>query len=276
MAILAAMLFAGGSTAAAKPTRVVSMNLCTDQITLDLADRVNLKSVSHLAARPDISVFADTLDGIVLNRGLSEEILPLNPDLVIAGRYTARPTVFLLRRLGYNLVELDISRSLADIRDRVDTLGRALGEEKRAATVINAFDARLRAAQSDIGPHRPTALYFRPNGYTAGRNSLVGDIIEQAGFENLGASFDIEGFGQMPLERLLAAAPDVIVTDEDKPRAPALAYEALRHPAIDALIARSRRVTIPIRYLICGMPETLRAVEILADVRRRLSGEVGS
>lgn len=272
-AVIAAGLGLAASPAAAKPARIVSMNLCTDQLTLALADRERIASLSYLVARHDISVFSGQAEGVFLNHGRSEEILPLEPDLVIAGRYTSRPTVFLLQRLDQNLVELDISRSLSDVRERIRELGRALGEEDRAEDLIQAFDSRLDAAKPRSGDRRPTALYLQPNGYTAGRGTLVGDIIEQAGFENLGARFALEGHGRLSLERLLAADPDVIIMDEQKPRAPALAYEILKHPALARLTEGAHRVTVPVRYMICGMPETLRAVEILAEARRRLTAE---
>lgn len=266
-------LIQAGPSVAAKPMRIVSMNLCTDQMTLALADPERILSLSYLAAKPDISVAARQAERFPLNHGRSEEILPLEPDIIVAGRYTSRPTVFLLQRLGYNLIEPDISRSLADIRARIRELGGALGEEDRAAALVRDFDARLEAAGPRAGGPKPTALYLQPNGYTAGRDTLVGDIIEQAGFENLGARFGLTGHGRIPLETLLAADPDVIITDEQRPHAPALAYEILKHPAIARLTARAHRVTVPVRYLICGMPETLRAVEILAEARRQVTGE---
>jgi iron complex transport system substrate-binding protein len=78
------------------------------------------------------------------------------------------------------------------------------------------------------------------------------------------------------LEILLTTVPDVIIVDEYRPRAPALAYEVLAHPAIDALLTRAPRVVVPNRYWVCGMPETLAAVEILFEARRQLAGETGS
>jgi iron complex transport system substrate-binding protein len=270
-AVVVGLLFAGVAAEAA-PRRIVSMNLCTDQMILALVDRSHIASLSYLVAKPDVSTTVAAADGIRLNHGLAEEILPLEPDLIVAGRYTSRPTVFLLKGLGYHLVEVDISRSLADVRERLRHLGQAVGEEKRAETLIEAFDQRLAGLRSPaVGP-RPTALYLQPNGYTAGRGTLVGDILEHAGFENLGARFDIEGHGRAPLEILLAADPDVIVTDENQPRAPALAYEVLEHRAIATVTERAKRVTVPVRFWICGMPETLRAVEILTEARRRLRG----
>ncbi len=259
-----------GAPAGAKPARIVSLNLCTDQLTLALVDRGRIAALSFLVADPELSASTAAAADVSLHHGRPEEILPLAPDLMIAGRSAARPTVRLLQRLGYPLVELDMARSLADVRDRLRQLGHHLGDDARATALIEAFDARLAAAGAPSSRGRPTALYLQPNGYTAGRGTLIGDIIEHAGFENLGARLGIQGHGQASLEALLATAPDVIITAADTPRTPALAYDTLRHPAIAALTAQAKRVVVPLRYWICGLPETLRAVEILAEARQRL------
>ncbi|MBK8908523.1 MAG: ABC transporter substrate-binding protein [Rhodospirillales bacterium] len=267
-ASVAAVVF--GAPAEAKPARIVSINLCTDQFVLALADRERIRSLSYLVAEPDESPAVEQARGLLLNHGRSEQILPLEPDLIVAGLYSPRPTRLLLRRLGYDVVEFGLSNSLADVRDRIRQKGEALGETQRAEALIRTFDARLDAARPDADGPRPTALYLQPGGYTSGRNSLIDDIIVQAGLINLGAQFGFEGPGRAPLESMLAADPDILITQEEKPRVPALAYDVLNHPAIAALTARAHRVTVPMRYWICGVPETLRAVEILAEARRRV------
>ncbi|NJO55935.1 MAG: ABC transporter substrate-binding protein [Rhodospirillales bacterium] len=119
------------------------MNLCTDQLALTLAPRETIRSLSYLAARPDISLASDRVGDIPLNHGRSEEILPLAPTIVLAGRYTSRPTVFLLKRLGYPVLDQDISRSIADVRARVREVGRALDQVAEAEGLVAAMDARL-------------------------------------------------------------------------------------------------------------------------------------
>lgn len=267
---MVALLALPMAPALAQPTRIVSMNVCTDQLTLMLAPRKHIKSLSYLVARPDISVSTEAAAGLVLNHGQSEEILPLDPDLVFAGRYTARPIVFLLQDLGYNLVELDISRSLGDIRERVRQVGRAVGAPEQAQDIVAAMDARLAQLAPRPGARRPSAAYYQRNGYTAGRDTLVGDVIAHAGLENLGARFGIHGNGRLPLETLLQASPEILIIDDHKPQAPALAYEILQHPALMALMQRAVPVVVPTRLWICGLPSTLDAVEILAQARQRV------
>jgi iron complex transport system ATP-binding protein len=104
-ALLAAAPWSDDARAADRhepPRRIVSMNVCTDQFVMLLAERERIQSVSWLARNPEVSTTADDAAAIPVNHGLAEEILPLRPDLVVAGTFTTRPTVYLLRRLGPN------------------------------------------------------------------------------------------------------------------------------------------------------------------------------
>ena len=76
--------------AAERPQRVVSMNLCTDQLAMLLAAPGQLISVSYLAQDARSSAMAEAAQGFEMNHGLAEEIAFLRPDLVLAGRYTTR------------------------------------------------------------------------------------------------------------------------------------------------------------------------------------------
>jgi iron complex transport system substrate-binding protein len=254
----------------AQPQRIVSLNLCTDQMALMLAPRETIRSLSYLSVRADIAAASDRASGLPLNHGRAEEILPLAPDIVLAGRYTSRPTVFLLKRLGYNVLDQDISRSIADVRERVREAGRALGRADETEAEVAAMDRRLATLAPRPGERRPTAVYYQPNGYTAGADTLVGDIIAHAGLDNLGARAGVRGHGRMTLETLLELQPEILIVDDRKPNAPALAYEVLRHPALKALIDRSEPVIVPTRLWICGIPAVVDAVEILAAARAKV------
>ena len=268
--VLIAVVSAAIAPAHAQPERIVSLNLCTDQMALMLVPRETIRSLSYLAVRPDISAASDRAGGILLNHGRSEEILPLRPDMILAGRYTSRPTVFLLKRLGYDVLDQDISRSIADVRERVREVGRALGRASEAEAQVAAMDARLAALAPRPGERRPTALYYQPNGYTAGADTLVGDVMAHAGLDNLGARARVQGHGRMPLETLIELQPEILIVDDRKPQAPALAYEAMRHPALKMMIDRSVQVIVPTRLWICGIPTVVDAVEILAAAREQV------
>src|SRR5262249_10027333 len=94
VAVAATMVWAIGCAlgptvpAQAAPQRIVSMNLCTDQLALMLVDRSRIVSISFLGADPAESPLAAMAKGVPINHGLAEEVIAQKPDLVLTGRYT--------------------------------------------------------------------------------------------------------------------------------------------------------------------------------------------
>lgn len=259
----------------AKPERIVSMNLCTDQLVMLLADRERIASVSYLAADPHASALAGDVAGVRINHGLAEEILPMKPDLVLAGAFTTRPTVFLLRRLGYLVVELPVAANLDDIRSNIRAVARAIGEPRRGEALIAAFDGKLPPQHPNSGP-RPRAVLYWANGYTSGKDTLANAAVEAAGFRTLGSELGITGTSQLPLETLLAADPDVLIVGRERD-GPALANETFRHPALRRAFATRPKVSVPDYLWVCGTPFVADAIARLSAVREagRHEGRVG-
>jgi len=256
---------AGTRAAGAAPARVVSVNLCTDQLAMLLAGPGQLHAVSYLAADPGSSAMADEAAGYGHTRGRAEEVFLMRPDLVLAGRFTDRATVSMLRRLRVPVVVMDPAYSLADVRARIAEAGAALGREAEAARLVAAFDAHLAALAAPRQGRDRAAVYYA-NGYTSGARSLAGDILDAAGFDNVAAALGIRVGGHLPLERLALSDPDLLVTGR-RYRGAARAEEILDHPVIDALRAGRRSRTVADRDWICGTPHVLRAVDRLAAER---------
>jgi iron complex transport system substrate-binding protein len=264
-ALAAGALLAAAMPAAASepPQRVVSMNLCTDQLAMLLAAPGQLYSVSHLAADPAVSAMAEVAHSYVINKGLAEDIFPMRPDLVLAGSYSTRATVTMLRRLGFHVEEFAPETSFADIRTNILRMGRLLGREPQAEAALRDFEDRL-ARYGRAPEQRPLAALYFANGYTTGASTLTGEIVERAGFRNLGRELGYSGMVKLPLETLVMSAPSLIVGGVPDPDA-GLAYESFTHPALRAVWARRARVSIPDKYTICGTPFTAEAVRLVAE-----------
>ena len=97
VAALIAALIAVASASAADLPRVVSMNLCTDQMVLLLADPDQITSLSRLARDPRSSSLAQEASAHPQNAGGAEEIYLSAPDLVLAGQYSDKATLAMLR-----------------------------------------------------------------------------------------------------------------------------------------------------------------------------------
>lgn len=268
VALLGALLTLSAAAAAERPSRIVSMNLCADQLLLLLADRERIASVSYLAANPRASAMAEETRGLHLNHGLAEEILPLEPDLVIAGAFTTRPTAFLLRRLGYRVIDQPVANDLDDIRANIRRIATAVGVPERGEALIADFDARLAALPPPRGRAPRTALYWA-NGFTSGKDTLAQAIVTAAGLHNLADDLGISGSWQLPLETLLAADPEALITGRAREQ-PALANESFRHPALRQRFAGRPQLQIADKYWICGTPWVATAIEQLAAFREAI------
>lgn len=266
---LAIAALAAGSAAAA-PARVVSMNVCTDQMALLVAAPGQLVSVSWLARDPATSALAADFGEVPANRGQAEEIFLLRPDLVLAGQYAGREAVALLRRLGVEVAEFAPETSLQDVRDNLRRMGALLGRAPQAEAVVARFDARLAEVPSP-GAGRPRALTYAANSYTTGAGTLQDAVLTAAGYDNLAAGLGITGLAPLPLEALVMAHPDLIV-EGTRYRPPSLAEALLDHPALAAVRADSLGTVVSDADWVCGGPFTAEAVVRLAAERAGLQG----
>ena len=240
------------------------MNLCTDQLAMLLSDPGQLLSVSHLALDPLSSAMIEEAQSYTINRGSAEQIFLMRPDLVLAGTYTAAASVDLLRSLGIRVVQVPPVDTLADVAAQMRLIGAELGHPDRGEAMAAAFEADLAAipAQEQAVP---AAIYY-PNGYTAGSGTLSDQILALTGFRNVGAEAGLTGGGVLPLERLVMAAPQVVVTSTPYPAA-SRSEEILAHPALAAIRDGSASVRLRDADWVCGTPHLMNAIRAMAETR---------
>jgi len=250
--------------------RIASLNLCTDSMLFELAEPEQIISVTALSRDEDLSYFADQAQHVPINRGLAEEIISLDPDLVLAGRYTATVTNALLSRLGYRVVTFEPALSLADFRLAFLRLAEIIGKRDKAIRLLAAMDNDLQRVIPRSRPSRPRAIIYRPNGFSPGMRSLANDMLNAAGIVNLAEDFGMEYGGFIPLEQLVVAAPDIVLLGGRAQRYPALAELILAHPAIgkgggtDTGRWNPERVDIAEKYWTCGGTFVVEAIKRLA------------
>lgn len=259
----AAMISAVPMGAAAAPVRVVSMNLCADELVLRLADRDQVLAVTYLARDPRGSTVETEAVGLPVTRGLTEEVVALKPDLVIAGAFTTRTTVGMLKRVGAPVLELGVPTDLDGVRAQIRQVAAALGHPERGEAMVAALDVRLASIVPAGRPLR--ALVMRPNAFTVAPGGLGDALIRAAGLVNVSAEIGRDRFGQVPLEAAALVNPDLIVVDAGAPGSPSLADTLLHHPVFQALARAHRTVDIPNRLWTCPGPQVAEVVARLAE-----------
>lgn len=261
-----------GLASASSPAhpRVASINLCTDQLVLLLADDDQILSINHLSNSSEMSALRDKARRYPVNHGLAEEIVRANPDLVLAGLHTSRTAVGILRRLGYRVIEVDYARSFDAIADNVMKVAEALGQTARGARLVADMRARLARIEADVARRRdhdrdPRALYLRAFGQTTGGDTLMDTVMTAAGVINVAAEQGVVGYSIFDLERIIHAAPDMLIVASIDRDATDLSHRRLQHPALTRGLPDTAQVSIPSALVACGAPFTVDAVRMLAD-----------
>ena len=241
----------------AAPQKIVSLNLCTDQLLMLLADPNQIASLSKIVDDPNVSFFAEKSAGFKKNRGDAEEIFVNNPDLVVAGVYTEKATVQILQSLGVRVEIFPIEQNFDDIVKNIRKMGLLIGHSDRAKRMIDDFNFRLEELSSGI-TERPRAAIYSANGYTTGTETLSGQILKTAGFRNITEEVGMSFGGTLPLETLIMLKPDLVITGKAYP-GHSRSEEILTHPVLRPF----KTITQTDAKWICGTPAVLDAVEEL-------------
>lgn len=253
-----ALAFSGAAAAAAGPRHIMSLNLCTDELLLDLVPPERIASVTYLSRSPADSYLWPQAARVAINRGAAEEVLAEHPDFVLAGTYTTTATRSLLKMLGTPMMEVAPANSFAEIRTVTKSVAHALGADRRGARLLAAMDATLRA----LAATRPNRI-IRVAGWNGrdsvpGRGTLFNAILTAAGGVNIASSTPGARSGSFSIEELLTARPDVLAYGSDANAAPGLRTDVDQHPLILKVYGR-RRIAYPELLYACGIPQSADA-----------------
>jgi len=268
LALFAVALLAVAPARAALP-RVASINLCTDQLLLEVANPAQIVSLSWLAADPEESMLAAAAGGYPVNYGSAEELLRYAPDVVLGGVYTSPFTRRLLRDLGFRVVDVTPAASVDDIARNLRLVATAIGRQKRGEVLISELADRVAALRRHRPAHPVRALVLRPGGFTVGAGSLADELMRLAGLENIAAGAGLDRWGSLSIETLLTSRPELLVYTGYRRDQASLANAVFDHPALATVADRIDVAEIEARFWACGLPESLDSA---AALQRAVTG----
>ncbi len=242
-------------TIAERPERIVSLTLATDEVLLSLVDTSRVRAVTYLAGDSlwtNVSEMAQQVEHTVESD--PEQIIALEPDLVLAATYNNPDHVKLLQDAGITVVVVSLFDTVGRIAENIRFVAQVTGDEARAEEIIAAMEARLAAIEAQVAQaeSKPRVLFYSSFGSSAGKGSTFSDIVQRAGGVNLGDEALAGPFGEISLEKIVELDPDVIITDEYAPADDAKWQENFaNHPALANVSAkRNGRIhTVPARHL---------------------------
>jgi len=262
-----AAVFAAPSIAVAqpdRPRRIVSLNLCTDQLVLALADRDQIAGLSRNAGDPAMSAEAAKARGLRILGSSAEEFLEIDPDLVVGMPGGRSDGLAALGRERYRVVDLPMANTLAEIFVAIRQTAAAVGHRARGEALIGQMQRDLARIPRQGGGK--VAAYYQRRGYLTGTGTLIDDLMRQMGLVNLAAKLGKPMLSHVSLEEMVAARPDYLIVESATDRVSDQGSEMLHHPALRGI----RRISIPQAWTVCGGPAYVTAARsIAAQMTRR-------
>jgi cobalamin transport system substrate-binding protein len=235
-----------------RPVRIHTLSVGYDEITFRLVDPARIAGVGSVTASPEFSNVAAEAQRIPTKVGRdAEQILALNPDLVVASPFANADLLKQLRDARVTLVVADLVSSIDAQADNIRLLAYLYGEEARGEDLVREVSERIARLEAVADRHprdqRPRVLLMN-GGQTisvAGLGTTEDGVLDLAGARNVAAEAGITGNLVISLEALPEMQPDLIVVTEGNPDRPVLLPRLVDHPVVGALPAlREHRVLV--------------------------------
>jgi len=175
--------------------RIISLDLCTDWMLLKYASKSQHITYSPLLYRYK----ADwVVEGLPVHDGSLEQILEINPDLVISGEFNATLLIKRLRQLTIKTEVMPLPLNLSSIIEYTNKF-KSLVRTNHLLEKLLILDT--------VASNGKKLLLLGENGIGAGNRTLENDIIEKSGWNNY---LQAEVFVSLDLEQVVRNPPDAV------------------------------------------------------------------
>jgi len=267
---LLAVAISGSASLAVGP-RIVSMNVCSDQLLLTLADPDQILGLSRFSRDGWQSAAAGDIGRYPILSGGAEDVLAAKPDIVVASLFDKRSTRELLKEQGLHVVEFAVPRNLGEVKDQIREMGEIAGHSERASAQIARLDAAMARARTAVADSHYRVLQVSRRGWVSGRDSLIGSLLTSTGLFNATTDLGLGEGGFATLEDILRAKPDFLLVSRPGDIARDNGEAFLLHPALERFYPPNKRMVIPERLTGCGSAMLADALDVLTAELRRVS-----
>jgi len=201
-----------------KPQRILTASVGHDELTVALVKLDKLVGVAGITKNQTYSNVADLVQSIPEIDRDPENIVALNPDIVVTSEYFPEESIQRLNDLNIPVIQTGMASSIEEQKDTILLLGRIYGEEQRATQLVAEIAERYDFIQSVIeqqnGSKKKKVLSitrYSDQIWAAGSDSTEGMIIESAGGINTAAESGIKGNMTTSIEGVIEMAPQIII-----------------------------------------------------------------
>jgi iron complex transport system substrate-binding protein len=142
-----------------------------------------------------------------------EKIVSLQPDLILADDLQKTEVVPALEKLGIPTIVISPG-NVDEVLSDIGKIGSITGKTRESGELASNLRQRIKAVtEKTVTPttEKPRVFYVTWHDpiWTAGRNTMVNDLIEKSGGSNIAG--DLQGFSTISLETLLEKNPQIII-----------------------------------------------------------------
>ncbi|QPQ55715.1 ABC transporter substrate-binding protein [Allosphingosinicella flava] len=246
------------SPAFSAPAHVASLNLCTDELVMALADPGQIVSLSYLSRNPHETPYWRQARRYASNDGSLLSVVRARPDIVFSMGGGGRDTERLAKRIGARLVAIPYMMSLSDLKAGIGTVAAAL-ERPQAGS---ALTRRIAALERTAPKTAQDAIWMGGKGLSLPAAGLGADWMRLAGLKQRALQGD-----RVTLEQLLARPPAILLRSAYRSAQYSGDQSWLSHP-LARRAGKAKTLTTDGRRWTCMGPSLVPEIE---RIRRAVS-----
>ena len=225
----------GVITLDAPPERIHALSLGHSEILAALMDFDRLSAVYSFFVDEEQSNIAGLSADHTMIGYDPEEVVALEPEVIIASRFTNADTVALMTGAKIPVARTNLENSALGNVPNILLIGYMIGAGAEAIALAEEIEARMSFISNVLaGGSKPRVLSVSKwtSAFAAGSGTTEGGIIEQAGGINAASDSGIEGHQQVSIESIAAINPDVIIVPQPLDGANVYIDELTSSPAL--------------------------------------------
>ena len=252
--------------------RILAVSPALQEIVLALAPPEQIVAVSASSKNspiPEVAQAARAVAGEVSERPSTEEMLALDPDIVLMPVVFSRAQADLLADMKVNVVPLGIPNSYEELKARIMLIADALGLSDKGRALTTTMDQKIAMVhEKNQRIRRPKlVIAYSLNGAFGRKNGSFDNICKEAGAVNGGGVLNLKQGEHLSKEQVVALNPDVILCGRAI-EGSALHQEILRDPAFQEVkaVKNHRVILVEDRYLSSVTQSFADAVEAVSRI----------
>jgi len=195
----------------AEPKRIISLAPNVTEILFALGLEGKVVAVTKWDNYPpDVQDKVEYAFEDALNPNL-EQIIRLNPDLILWSGISAHQVIQPIRQLGIPMVIFD-PQNIEETYETIERVGVITNTQAKAEEIVGqmkAKEAMIKEKVAALSPDQKPRVWIEVDGelYTAGKGTFLNELLERAGGINI---VEAQGWVRFNSEQVIAKNPDVI------------------------------------------------------------------